>query len=526
MTTQATLPNPTTKKSYWVENFKVQDDDLEFIFNTFLETETPLSLRDITHKLIEYRIKQEKSRIRRQVENGVIFQPRHDYETDQIVTFPALDYVTGEVKSKRPGRNPEHGEFSVIEVAFESGETREFACNMEAHDLNLDKENIFEETADPNTILRYFGRAIARKVKAAFDADDDVVYLAGRWFLKSLLANIDVGHLHLAEAVLDVNEGGPLTTAEIIKEIGVGEAANPRLQTFSLDYAMQQDERFDEVGPAGQVLWYLTRMQPEEVRKPPLQLRYDSLPYDPSLLDDELRNILLDIDDELSPIELVDDEFEEVTLTLTYPYRRTGTLPLSARVNNLFPTAYESRRILMTMIDVQSGEEFEGWVVRELGYVYGFWDFFEQYKMPVGAYITLRRHEDPTRLIIDFPRRPRPRTEWIKLAVPESNRLRFENMKRPIEADYDELMNFGVEDVEGVDALWSKYADLPLHVILKRLLPELAALNPQQAVHVATVYSAVNLLRRCPPDPIFSTLVDSPDFEHAGGPYWRIAAQS
>ncbi len=36
-----------------------------------------------------------------------------------------------------------------------------------------------------------------------------------------------------------------------------------------MDLALQEDARFDEVGPAGQVLWYLKRLEPEEARETP-----------------------------------------------------------------------------------------------------------------------------------------------------------------------------------------------------------------------------------------------------------------
>ncbi|MCD4686364.1 MAG: hypothetical protein K8S97_10545, partial [Anaerolineae bacterium] len=58
---------------------------------------------------------------------------------------------------------------------------------------------------------------------------------------------------------------------------------------------------------------------------------------------------------------------------------------------------------------------------------------------------------------------------------------------------------------------------------MRHLLGELARLTPQRTVHAKTLYSAVNALRRCPPGPIFATLVARPEFEHVGGPYWRLA---
>ena len=525
MTAKTKLPNPVEDRTYWVDDFKVTDQDVEYLFNLFLEQEEPLSLRDITYDLIENRIRQETNRVKKQVKNGTIFQPRNNYEVGQLIVFPALGFQTGEVVSTRKGSNEEYGDFDVLEVELEDG-LHEFAFNLTTeHPLNLDTDNLFEESIDAEQILRIYGRAIARKVKTRFDEEEDVVYLAGRWYLKSLLADINISHLHLAEAILDMHGGGPLTTDEIFQEIGMEEDVNKRLQIFSLDYAMQRDGRFDEVGPAGKVLWFLERMEPDEVRNVPIQLQYETLDFNFNLLSDEMKAHLLNIDDELSPIEAVEEEEEEVTISLIYPYRRTGTLPISARLEALFPTAYETTRIRMTMIDQVSGEEIPTWVVREAGYVYGLWDYYTQHQMPIGAYITIRKHEDdPAKVYIDFSRRPRPRTEWIKLAVPADNRVTFENHKRAVGADYDELLNFGVEDVKGLDALWNPYRRLPLSEVMRRLLPELASLTPQEAVHLTTLYSAVNLVRRCPPDPIFTTLVSNPDFENVGGPYWRLAS--
>jgi hypothetical protein len=523
---QAGLPNSIQTRDYWVENFKILDGDIDYIYNLFLETEEPLSLRDITAELIEHRINQETSQLRKKLKNSVVFQPKNSYKLGQIVIFPQFEYLSGTIVNVREGKNSEYGSFQVIEVEFEDKTVREFACELNDHALNAEPVELAEIEIEPDVIFRNYGRSIARKIKARFDQDEDVVYLAGRWFLKSLLADINIAHLNLAEAILDIAGGGPLTTEEIFEQIGMASDISPHLQIFSLDYAMQQDPRFDEVGPAGEVLWYLQRMEPEQVRKTPIQLEYDEIAYNQGLFTDEMKDLLVAIDDELSPIEREDEEEQAVTLTLTYPYRRTGTLPLSTRLQYLFPTAYETTRIRITLVDAATNEEAAGWVVRELGYVYGFEEFYKKYMLPVGAYITVRRHaEDPNKLLVDFQRRPRARTETIRLAVPEVDRLRFESLKRQVVADYDELMNFGVEDLAGLDRLWPIYKRLPLDEILRRLIPPLADLSPQKAVHVMTLYSAVNLVRRCPPDPIFATLLSHPDFGNVGGPYWRLTSR-
>lgn len=509
---------------YWIDEFVVTDEDLDYLFNIFLETETPLGLRDLTLKLIEYRIDQAERTMQRQIEAGELFQPQMDYEVGQRVVFPQFDYAVGEVVAKRSGNNPEHGDFSVIEVAFEENDTtREFASSLStAHNLNIEEGDFSFETVEAKHILRHYGRKIAYKLKDKFDEQEDVVYLAGRWFLQSLLADVDIGHLHLAEAVLDMHGGGPLGTEAIWQEIGMPEQVNHRLQIFSMDYALQQDNRFDEVGPAGEVLWYLHRMEPEAVKTIPTQIRYEHTPYNRTALTEDLLEMELDIDDELSPIDLPEEEEDEVTITITYPYRRTGTLPLTPRLQHLFPTAYETTRIMTTLVDAQSDEEVQGWVVREHGYVYGLEEFYRQYQIPIGAYVTIRRHEESNRLLIDFFNR-KPRTEWIPLAIPEDNRLRFESLKRSIGAEYDDLMIFGIEDLAAIDKLWERLQSYSLGKLLNMLVTELTRLSPQATVHVKTLYSALNIIRRCPPGPIFAELVTNPDFEHVAGPYWRVA---
>lgn len=516
-----------SEKTYWVDDFDISDNDLEHLYNLFLETETPQSLRDLTAQLISFHLETEKQRLQRRITAGIVFKPAESYSVGTKLVFPKMAYALGEVVQKREGNNPEYGDFSVIEVRFEDGKTREFASELK-HDHVLNHVN-GQETVDnsapfdADTILRNYGKNIARKLRARFEENPDIVYLAGRWFLKSLLADVDLGHLHLAEAVLDMQGGGPLSTEAIWEQIGMPEQVNHRLQIFSFDYALQRDSRFDEVGPAGQVLWYLHRMEPDSVKSVPLPLQYEHKPYNHSILTDEMLDITLSIDDELSPIELPEDDDEEaVTITLTYPYRRTGTLPLSARLQHLFPTAYETSRIMTTLVDGHSNEEFDGWVVRDQGYVYGLEPIYRKYQIPIGAYVTVRRHSDSTKLIVSFNLR-KPRTEWIPLVVPEGNRISFTTLKRSIGADYDDLMIFGIEDLTALDNLWLKTQRQDLTETLKMLMTELTTLSPQQNVHLKTLYSAMNLIRRCPPGPIFTTLIAESTFAHVAGPYWRLA---
>ncbi len=514
---------------YWTKQFEISDEDIEHIFNLFLESEMPLSSEELARHLIRFRLEQEAQMLRRQLERGEVYQPAHAYEEGQRLVFPALGYISGEVLAKRPGNNPEHGEFTVIRVAFEDGTEREFASELTTpHDLNITDDADLKapaEHVDIDRLMREYGDDIIYLLEEHLRKEEDAVYFAGRWFLKSLLVDMNIAHLHLAEAVLVMHEGGPLDTESIIREIELPQDVNPRLQMFSLDYALFHDPRFDEVGPAGQVLWYLREMEPEEVRSVPERLRYEPIEYNWQLLTDELLALEYEIDDELSNLRSPENPADSVTFSLNYPHRRTGTLPLSSRLRHLFPTAYEAPRVMMTLVDGQTGEEMTGWVLREHRYVYGLADFYRRHKLPIGVDLVVKRTDDPSRIIVDFHAH-RARTEWIRLLIPrEDGRLTFESQRRAIGAGYDELMALGMDDLDAVDALWMP-ADAPreeLAETMRAMMIELARLTPQRTVHAKTLYSAVNAVRRCPPGPLFATLVARPEFQHVGGSYWRLA---
>ncbi len=54
-------------------------------------------------------------------------------------------------------------------------------------------------------------------------------------------------------------------------------------------------------------------------------------------------------------------------------------------------------------------------------------------------------------------------------------------------------------------------------------MPELTKLNPNGTVHAKSVYSAVNIVRRCPPGPIFHALISNPNFRDAGNGLFALS---
>jgi len=514
----------TSTEAYWTKDFKITKADLEFLYNLFLEEETPIKTPELIQRLIRFRIDSEIKTLEKYRDRGEIFKPESHYELGQELVFPALDFALGKVVDKRPGENPEYGDFAVIAVEFSDKNQRLFASALDIdHKLNHDiTEALEEKPPKPESIYQRYKRALTPIVVDTLREDSDTLFIAKRWFLKSLLLEVNIGHLNLAEAVLDISGGGPLRTPEIAEQVGFGQDVNPILQSVSLDYALSQDDRFDEVGPAGRVLWFLKRMEPAEILEPPTLLRYHTIEYNANALTDELISLEEEIDDELSIHELVDEDDlqDEATITLIYPHWRMGTLPLTQKAEHLFPIAYRTPRIRMTMLDGISGEEMQGWVVRDLGFVYGLQAFYTRHELPIGARVTVAPDEDdPTRMIIKAETY-RPRSEWIWQAKPNKERLQFEEGQQLVGAGFDALTILGVEDPDALDALFDKYRKVNLAALMTELAGELAQFSPQHHVHARTLYSAVNLLRRCPPGPVFANL--RANFVHAGGPYWRL----
>ena len=61
---------------------------------------------------------------------------------------------------------------------------------------------------------------------------------------------------------------------------------------------------------------------------------------------------------------------------------------------------------------------------------------------------------------------------------------------------------------------------MSLSALMRQIFPELAKLNPQGTVHIKTLYSVINVQKRCPPGPILAELASVPSFLAVGDGYW------
>ena len=511
--------------SYWGPAFSIEESDLDFLYNLLLENETPLTTDEMVKSLIERRCQRELQSLEQRRQGATVYMPKETYAVGQQLVFATMQFAHGAVVGVRPGHNPDDGDFDVIRVEFPSGlAPREFAARFpKPHKLNTPVVvGGEEEFVAPEATLAEHGREIGEKLQAALLANPDIVRIAARWFPRSLLTPINIGHLNLAEAVLDVAGGGPLPTEALLKEVGLPDGQNPRLQAFSLNYALQEDDRFDEVGPAGETLWHLQKLEPPAVQVKPRRLVNGAPEYDRSRLNPTLTALELELEDELGPARPAEEPPSEVPLVLTFPQLHTGTLPLSARLAKIFPTAFESPRVRFILVDGHTGEKYPGWVVRPGRYVYGLDAWYKQNEMIVGGQLSVKCGDAPGEVVVKADKR-RTTREWVRTAAAGlEGRLAFTMQRRPISVAYDELMVIAVDNPAAMDEIWQRSDKYSFHRLVADIFRELAKLNPQSAVHAKTLYTAVNVARRASPGAVFVELVTRPWYAHVGDAYWRF----
>jgi hypothetical protein len=516
------VSDPLISTDYWTD-LQITRQDVEYLHNHLFELETPLTARELVSVFIEERIRAERlaTQQRRQA-GGKTYLPKESYQVGDDLIFPALNWKHGKVTAVRAGTNPEIGSFDVLTVAMGNGAERLFAFNLPNHDLNDQPDTQEEEGFNAEEILRTYGNALEKKIEATFRSDDDLVRIAGRWFPRALLVDVNVGHLNLAEAVLDMAAGEPLPTAALLKDIAMPEGINPKLAEFSLNLALQEDGRFDEVGPAGEVLWCLRRLEPEEVREVPLYLQYSPMEFDRAALIPQMLNLEAQLDDELSEFEATpNDGVKEVTVSLIFPHWRSGTLPLSARVRPLFPTAYESPRVRFTLVDGKTKQRMPGWVVREHGYVFGLREWYKANDLIPGSLVRIRRGEHPGEVIIEA--KTYRTKDWVRtVIVGADGGMVFAMLKQSISAEFNDRMAFAIPSLDAVDQLWLQDQKRSFEKLVADMIREMSKLTPQGHVHAQELYSAVNIVRRVPPAPLFALLATKPEFTHVGDLHFRL----
>lgn len=517
----------TQTAEYWQKQFQVGSQDIEAVYQQIIERNRPVKLDVIATSLVKRHCDAEELAQRSELKEGRFYQPNETFSVDETVIFPALDYATGRVAATRKGRHPEYGPFTVISVDFGSSSHREFATDFsEDHLLNGSAQALAhaEGLLTPEELYTEYRDVIAEKVQAALDRTEDLVSFQDMYFMRAGLEPFHEGLFNIADAAIDINQG-PLAVDSLIEQMGMledGQEISDVLR-FTVNYHLANDERFVDVGPTGQVLWYLERIEPPEVNHPPRRLQISLGDYDSALFDEDLYALLADIDDEATRPEdaaPAEPDAKRVTLVLNYPHWRVGTLPLTAKTCSFFPTS-NFNPVLFDFVDGRTGDTFPGWTVAEHNYVFGLEEWYQKNKLPVGAYVTLKRTGDPMQIVVNYEA-TRTQRDWVRMAKAVDRKLTFQMNPSALACKYDDLMIISDPSPEETDRLWvmAEERKTSLFQLLCDVFPELSKLNPQSTVHAKTLYSAVNVVKRVGPGAIFQELASHRCFIPMNHGYW------
>lgn len=510
-------------------DFTLNENDLDLIYNSLLEKETPMTPLQLAETLIEDRIKtyQKSNKGEKEADND-FYRPNKVYTSGDTIVFPLMDNLRGTVNEVRPGVNPGLGDFSVITVRMDDGSSRTFACGLASHKLNdFDYSQQDQRLLDPKYVSRKFGRQIAKKVAQVLAENEDLVRIGSFWFPLALLSEVNPGYLNLAEAVLEMEDGRPLTTEEILEQIDYPMDSNSELTVFSFNYAMQRDERFAEVGPVNVVLWTLKEMQPEDVRKVPMTLKFNPelFPYDSNDIG-SVDFSSLNMMDELEPEQLAEPEDapESYDVCITYPHWKAGTLPLIGAVHSIFPTANETDNVVFTFHDRKTDESFQGWVIISKNYVCGLKQWYRNNGIIPGSIFRVSRNEKNSIVDVELIP-PRASKDWIRsFQIDAKNHFSFRTNQHRVTTVFDERLAVYVENSPQLDTFWESNNRKESNVIrqIELVFRELAQDNPQGIIHFSEIYAGISMLRRIPPRLLYSILLREESIRQIDKLYFKL----
>jgi len=246
---------------YWRVGFTITKDLITYLYEYLVEVGIPKSTEELTRLVMQRQIQAEfEAQARVQREKGTVYKPKNSYAVGDRLSFSEMAGLSGVVVGLRAGENPEYGDFRVIQVQMDGvGEVREFAAEFRLpHPLNNEVPQI---SADD--LFRQYGSIVARHLRQALEANPEFVSFGEDWFLKDLLPEVHIGHLNIAEAMIDI-AGQPLSPVELLKDVELPESVAEPARVFALNLALSADKRFVQVADDSRVQWSLAAQTVEQ----------------------------------------------------------------------------------------------------------------------------------------------------------------------------------------------------------------------------------------------------------------------
>ena len=511
------------------QDITITQADLQNMTNTLFEREEPMDIDTLSKVFVAMRIKQQEAAIAAKIKSlGRVYLPKENYTTGDTLVFPQMDWQSGKILSVRQGVNPQLGIFDVLTVRLENGSEKQFAANLPSHALNeVDLTQTGSSADKVEEILKVYGRDIKASLLRALKNQSELVRIGTAWFPQSLLVDMHKGQLNLVEALLDSQSGGPLSTAELINEMELKSKDNPKLIEFSLNYALQEDNRIDEVGTSGNFSWFLRKLEPKYVLEKPLTLRSSAPCQVFSELSEETQKLFAELNDELSYSRKdLDSAPEKITasIVLNYPHWRAGSLPITPAVMGIFPSALETEHVKVEFLD-DDDKRISAWVVIPERYVIGLREWFEAQDLIPGSVVEVSKTDQPGVIRIRTEKK-RTSKEWIKtLLIGSDNGFVLLLQRQAISAGFSDRMAIKILDLDSLDTIWKERQSkkIPLEKDILRMANELSRLNNQSHVHFTDLYAALNLIRRVAPHELMLALETHENIKYIGDNYYHLA---
>jgi len=529
---QAPLP-----EEYW-RSFVLSDDEIEHLHDLIIEKGIPQTTAFLVYEVVEQCCQAEARAARAEIvpQRVVPYNPRETFRKGQRLLFKRLGIAC--VTETWSQYDPNFGEYLSMRVRKEdTDETRVFMAGVERGFEDYEPAEVEEPEGwglgkpapyvAPGEVVEQFGNYVREELTNRLGQDERFVNFGEEWFLAALLERVSMQELTLVEK--QIREAGePLKLAALVGVPDEPQTDEDFVRRFSCNYALAEDTRFDNVGIAGTPLWFLRALEPPEAVEKPPRLAIPAVSYtrEYQYVYRDLKDTERVIDDEGSedeaPPPMTAGRIPSVEFVLNFAHRVTGTIPLTSRIWRVFPQA-NGPRTRITFIDGRSGKHMPGWVMCEDRYAWGLREWYDENLIWAGTYIRLETTENPLEVVVDYIPLPNPKEERVRVARVVDGRLTFEWQTRTIPYKYDPLMLIAETRFEDMEALWleAEKVGKPTFEVMCDVFPELARLHPQSHVHACTLYSAVNLVRRCAPGTLFRQLSQRVCFDPVGERYWQ-----
>jgi hypothetical protein len=166
---------------------------------------------------------------------------KKSFQVGDGVIFPVLGFRLGKVVASRPGQNPEYGAFEVITVDFGSDRRqRNFAAALSApHKLNAEMPDLLVsgDLASPQRLLSTVATHLPEQFGVQLSQHSGFASFEDRWLLRDQVADVHVGHLNIAEALIEMRQA-PVDSDVLLKELDLPAEIGSETALFSLQSAL------------------------------------------------------------------------------------------------------------------------------------------------------------------------------------------------------------------------------------------------------------------------------------------------